>query len=129
VILSFGLVAVAAGALVVAVPTAAAPPVYPARVQVAADEFRLTPSRLKLKAGAVIVQLANYGEDPHDLKFRRAGGTRTYVIREVGPGEDRDLEVKLLPGRFTLWCSIADHRKRGMQATLLVLKRRASGVE
>ena len=116
------LVAAAAGALVLALPTAAAP-VYPARVQVAADELRLTLSRLKLKAGPVIVQLANYGEDPHDLKFRRAGGTRTYVIRETAPGEDRDLEVKLLPGRFTLWCSIADHRKRGMQATLLVLRR------
>jgi plastocyanin len=118
----FGLVAAAVGALVLAVPTAAAP-VYPARVQVAADEFRLTLSRLKLKAGPVIVQVANYGEDPHDLKFRRAGGTRTYVIRETAPGEDRDLEVKLLPGRFTLWCSIADHRKRGMKATLLVLRR------
>jgi hypothetical protein len=117
------LVSVTAGALVVAVPTAAAPVVYPARVQVAADEFRLTLSRLKLRAGPVIVQLANFGEDPHDLKFRRAGGTRTYVIRETAPGEDRDLEVRLLPGRFTLWCSIADHRKRGMQATLLVLKR------
>jgi hypothetical protein len=122
------LVSAAAGALVVAVPTAAAP-VNPARVQVAAEEFRLTLSRLKLKAGPVIVQLANFGEDPHDLKFRRAGGTRTYVIRETAPGEDRDLEVELLPGRFTLWCSIADHRKRGMQATLLVLKRRAPGVK
>jgi hypothetical protein len=111
---------VAAGALVAAVPTAAAP-VYPARVQVAADEFRLTLSRPKIKAGPVIVQLANFGEDPHDLRLRRAGGSRTYVIRETAPGEDRDLEVKLLPGRFTLWCSIADHRKRGMQATLLVL--------
>lgn len=125
---SLGLVAATAGALATAVPTAAAP-VYPARVQVAADEFRLTLSRLKIKTGPAIVQLANFGEDPHDLKFRRAGGTRTYVIRETGPGEDRDLEVKLLAGRFTLWCSIADHRKRGMQATLLVLKRQPSGVK
>lgn len=119
-------VLVAAGALALAVPTAAAP-VYPARVQVAADEFRLTLSRLKIKAGPAIVQLANFGEDPHDLKFRRAGGTRTYAIAETAPGEDRDLEVRLLAGRFTLWCSIGDHRKRGMKATLLVVKRLPQG--
>jgi plastocyanin len=112
-----------AGALLLSGPAEATRSVYPARVQVVADEFRFTLSRLKIKAGPAIVQLANFGEDPHDLRFRRAGGTRTYAIRETAPGEDRDLEVKLLPGRFTLWCSIADHRKRGMQTQLLVLKR------
>jgi plastocyanin len=117
------LLAAAAVAAAASIPAAAAPPVYPARVQVAADEFRLTLSRLKIKAGPAIIQLANFGEDPHDLRFRRLGGTRTYAIPETGPGEDSDLEVKLRPGKFTLWCSIADHRQRGMQATLLVVKR------
>lgn len=119
----FGLAFAFVVALVAVLPAGAASPVYPARVQVAADEFRFTLSRLKIKAGPAIVQLANFGEDAHDLKFRRAGGTRTYSIPETGPGEDRDLEVKLLAGKFTLWCSIADHRKRGMQARLLVVKR------
>ena len=96
--------------------------VYPARVQVAAEEFHLGLSRAKIVSGPVIIQLANFGEDPHDLRFRRAGGTRIYAIKETLPGDDRDLQVKLLPGRFTLWCSIADHRQRGMQATLLVVK-------
>jgi plastocyanin len=118
----FGLIFGSLVALVAALPAGAASPVYPARVQVAADEFRFTLSRLKIKAGPAIVQLANFGEDHHDLKFRRAGGTRTYSIPETGPGEDRDLEVKLLAGKFTLWCSIADHRRRGMQAKLLVVK-------
>jgi plastocyanin len=108
----------------VAVPAAAAPaPVYPARVQVVAAEFSLTPSRAKIKAGTAIIQLANFGEDAHDLRFHRAGGTRTYAIATTAPGEDRNLEVKLLPGRYSLWCSIADHRKLGMQTTLLVVKR------
>jgi plastocyanin len=104
-----------------AVPAGTAPPA-PARVQVVADEFTLTPSRLKLKAGPAIVELSNFGEDPHDLRFQRAGGTRVYGIKTTPPGDDTDLSVKLLPGRYTLWCSIADHRKRGMQATLIVLK-------
>ena len=114
------LAAAAAASIVAAAVPAGAAPVIPARVQVAADEYTLTPSRLKIKAGPAIIQLANFGEDPHDLRFQRAGGTRVYAIKTTAPGADTDLEVKLLPGRFTLWCSLADHRKRGMSASLVV---------
>jgi hypothetical protein len=92
----------------------------PARVQVAADEFRYSLSRPSIKAGPAIVQLVNYGEDEHDLRLRRAGGTRTYRVGKIRPGGLAELEARLLPGRFTLWCSLADHRARGMSATLFV---------
>jgi hypothetical protein len=92
----------------------------PARIQVAADEFSYSLSRQTVKAGPAIVQLVNYGEDEHDLRLRRAGGTRTYRIGRVRPGGLGELEARLLPGRFTLWCSLADHRRRGMSATLVV---------
>jgi hypothetical protein len=92
----------------------------PARVQVGADEFGYTLSRRSISAGPAIVQLVNYGEDEHDLRLRRSGGTRTYRIGKVRPGGLAELEARLLPGRFTLWCSLADHRARGMNATLLV---------
>ncbi len=92
----------------------------PARVQIGADEFRYSLSRQSLKAGPAIVQLVNYGEDEHDLRLRRAGGTRTYVVGKVGPGGSAELETRFLPGRFTLWCSLADHRRRGMSATFVV---------
>ena len=94
--------------------------VSPARVQVSADEFRFTLSRQSIKAGSAIVQLVNYGEDEHDLRLRRAGGTRVYRLGVTRPGGVRELETRLLPGRFTLWCSLADHRRRGMTAALLV---------
>ena len=92
----------------------------PARVQVGADEFGYTLSRPAVKAGPVIVQLANFGEDEHDLRLRRVGGTRTYRIRTVAPGRIGELEARFLPGRFRLWCSLADHRARGMSAVLVV---------
>lgn len=92
----------------------------PARVQVGADEFRYLLSRQTIKAGPAIVQLVNYGEDEHDLRLRRAGGTRVYRIGKLRPGGVGELEARFLPGRFTLWCSLADHRKRGMSATLVV---------
>lgn len=92
----------------------------PARVQVGADEYRYALSRQSIKAGPAIVQLVNYGEDEHDLRLRRAGGTRTYRIGKVRPGALSELETRFLPGRFTLWCSLGDHRRRGMTATLVV---------
>ena len=98
--------------------SASAPP--PARLQVAAKEFSLTLSRAKLKPGWAIVELANYGEDPHDLRLRRIGGTVTRSIPLVQPGDQRSLQAKLLPGRYKLWCSVADHAARGMRAQLIV---------
>jgi plastocyanin len=97
---------------------ATAPP--PARLQVAAKEFSLTLSRAKLKPGWAIVELANYGEDPHDLRLRRIGGTVTRTIAIVQAGDQRSLRVNLLPGRYRLWCSLPDHAARGMQAQLVV---------
>ena len=94
----------------------------PARVQVSADEFSYSLSRQSIKAGPAIVQLVNYGEDEHDLRLRRTGGTRTYRIGKVRPGGLGEIEARFLPGRFTLWCSLADHRRRGMNATLVVRK-------
>jgi uncharacterized cupredoxin-like copper-binding protein len=92
----------------------------PARVQVGADEFRYALSRQTIVAGPAIVQLANYGEDEHDLRLRRIGGTRVYRIGTVAPGRIGELEARFRAGKFRLWCSIADHRARGMSATLVV---------
>jgi plastocyanin len=92
----------------------------PARVQVGAAEYSFTLSRPAIKAGTAIVELVNFGEDPHDLRLQRVGGTRVYAIGETRPGDAVDRTFKLLPGKYRLWCSIANHRRLGMQATLLV---------
>lgn len=107
------IVAVLAAVLVTAAPA-------PARLQVSADEFRYALSRQSIEAGPAIVELVNFGEDVHDLRLRRVGGTRTYRIGRVRPGRFGELETRFRPGRFTLWCSVADHRRRGMVARLVV---------
>jgi hypothetical protein len=113
--------------LALAAPSLAAGKPGPARVQVVAEEFSLTLSRRTLVAGPAIVELANFGEDPHDLKLRRqAAGAPTLTIAEVGPSRQAQLRARLAPGRFVLWCSIADHRQRGMQAHITVRRRTPS---
>lgn len=99
----------------------AAPP--PARVQVVAQEFRFALSRQSIKAGWAIIELRNAGEDAHDLRMRRLGGTRVYSWPVTQSGGVVDKEFRLPPGRYILYCSLADHRALGMQAELLVKKR------
>jgi hypothetical protein len=115
------LVVVVAGTLA-SVAVAAGP--NPARVQVTAAEFRLTLSRASIRRGPVVVELFNLGEDDHDLALRRmAKGARTLRIAVAAPGRFRRLEARLAPGRYALWCTLADHRARGMHATLVVRSR------
>jgi hypothetical protein len=97
-------------------PNAAAP----ARLGVTAKEFSFSLSRTTLKRGPAIVELDNFGQDVHDLRLRRVGGTRTYALAATKPGGLAELDLRLRPGRYRLWCSIADHRARGMQATFRV---------
>jgi plastocyanin len=107
-----------AAAFLFAAPTPAT--VYPARVQVTAKEFFYALSRGSVVAGPAIVELVNYGEDPHDLRLQRIGARHIAGTPEVQPGAYYDLNVKLVPGKYRLWCSVANHRQLGMSATLVV---------
>lgn len=118
------LLAVGALVAVLTAASAAAAPPQPARLQVTADEFTLALSRSAVRAGPAIVGLVNFGEDDHDLALRRrAPGARTWKVRTVEPGDFRERQLRLAAGRYQLWCTIADHRALGMQATLRVRPR------
>jgi plastocyanin len=97
---------------------AAAPP--PARVQVVAQEFRFALSRQTIRAGWAVIELRNAGEDAHDLRLRRVGGTRVVRWPVTQPGAVVDRSVKLRPGTYRLYCSVANHGALGMRATLVV---------
>jgi hypothetical protein len=92
----------------------------PARLGISASEFHLVLSRPSVRAGVVEIELQNMGQDPHDLRLRRIGGTHTFTIPLTKPGARRDVAIRLRPGRYRLWCSVADHRALGMQALLRV---------
>jgi plastocyanin len=94
--------------------------VAPARLQVVAKEFSFGLSRASLKAGPAVIELANFGQDPHDLRLQRVGSRHIAGIGEVAAGERGELTLKLVRGRYSLWCSVANHRKLGMRATLVV---------
>ena len=92
----------------------------PARLGVSASEYHLVLSRPSVKAGVVEIELQNAGQDPHDLRMRRVGGTHTFSLPLTQPGKRRTLALQVRPGRYRLWCSIANHRTLGMQTLLRV---------
>jgi hypothetical protein len=92
----------------------------PARLGAGATEFHLVLSRSSVRAGVVEIELQNVGQDPHDLRIRRVGGTHTFSIPLTRPGARRSVAINMRPGRYRLWCSVADHRAVGMQALLRV---------
>jgi plastocyanin len=114
---------IAAAVIALALVSGAAAKVKaPSRVQVSAKEFSFSLSRQSVQAGPAIIELVNFGEDPHDLRVQRIGGAHIAGTPQVQPGDYYDLSMKLLPGKYRLWCSIANHRALGMQATLTVRK-------
>jgi plastocyanin len=99
-----------------------APP-PPARLQVVAQEFRYALSRQVIAAGPAIIELQNDGEDAHDLRLRRVGGTRVYALPLTQSGQTVDREFTFRAGTYRLYCAVANHRGLGMQATLVVRRR------
>ena len=97
----------------------------PDRVMVRGVEYDLTLSKTKLKPGRAIVQFVNAGEDPHDLKLQRVGDDTEISLGVVAPGSYANLDTRLRKhSTYVLWCSLSDHRQRGMEATLRTRKRR-----
>jgi hypothetical protein len=105
--------------------TVAAADRTPARLLVTASEWRYVLSQAKLPRGPAIIQLYNGGEDPHNLRIRRASGGAVRRIGKLNPGEAGSVELRLSRGkRYRLWCSLPQHRDRGMKATLKVARAR-----
>jgi plastocyanin len=95
----------------------------PSRVQVVAKEYSFGLSRSVVRSGPAVIELANFGQDPHDLRLQRAGARHIAGLGVVAPGSRAELSLNLPPGRYSLWCSVANHRALGMRATLVVKRR------
>jgi uncharacterized cupredoxin-like copper-binding protein len=130
--LAMGLSAAAAACLSVAgvgtsVTSAKLPPATgaaPARLLVYAQEWSLWPSRPSVRAGKIIVQLWNRGQDVHDLRVRRlshgamVGRTQDDAVTQSG--KVSQVSWRLAPGTYELYCSMPNHFKRGMHTRITV---------
>jgi hypothetical protein len=95
---------------------------FPSHLQVTQLEYRLVLSRPTIKAGTLDLEELDGGSDPHDLRLRREGGGSTIYGRLLNPGRRWDGVLWLAPGTYRLWCSLPEHAKLGMHATLRVTR-------
>ena len=118
-IVPLGAVGLALGAALI--PASASP--APSYVQITEKEYTITLSRLRVHEGSAIVGVLNAGMDNHDLVIQsNAKGSKPIRFSQLNPGSHTSRTIKLAPGRYTLWCSIANHRQLGMVAPLTVIK-------
>ena len=102
----------------------AAVPALPQRMQVTQDEWFLNLSRGRLKPGKVTIEVVNFGQDSHDLVIlRKAKGAKPIRFAKQDNflrGGRAEKTVTLVAGKYTLWCSLPQHKQRGMVAPLTV---------
>ncbi len=119
-------------------PPPAAPPATPApfpieeppleevkpavsHLSVKAVEWSYTLSRPEVSSGEVVVELNNEGEDNHNLKLQREGSDEPpLAVPEAASAERTSARLNLPPGTYQLYCSLFQHREKGMHATLVV---------
>jgi uncharacterized cupredoxin-like copper-binding protein len=98
----------------------------PTHLLVYAQEWSLWPSRAKLPAGKVYVQLWNRGQDMHDLRIRRVNASGQMVgpvdgsVKVTPSGGIRHTVWHLKRGRYMLYCSMPGHYKLGMHTPITV---------
>ena len=119
---ALAMLALAATAVLLAPVSGGAP--APARLQVTATDFHLALSRKSVRAGPIVIELVNFGEDDHDLLLHRlASGSRVRRLPVTRPEHESTLETTLKAGRYRLWCSVGNHAGLGMTAVLRVRSR------
>jgi hypothetical protein len=91
-------------------------------LQVIEVEYRLLLSRGVLRAGPVDLEALDRGMDPHDLRLQAYGSANQFGAPQLTPGQRWDGTVNLKPGVYRLWCSLPEHARLGMHATLRVVR-------
>jgi hypothetical protein len=92
------------------------------KLQVTQVEYRLLLSRTVVKAGAVDLEAIDRGMNAHDLRIRMGAGGPELAVPQLTPGKRWEGIVNLRPGTYRLWCSLPEHARLGMRATLQVVR-------
>jgi uncharacterized cupredoxin-like copper-binding protein len=84
-------------------------------------EYRLMLSRGVVQSGWLSLEAIDFGMDPHNLRLHRLGASQEIGAPELDAGQRWDGTVYLRPGVYHLWCSLPQHARMGMRATLKVV--------
>jgi len=107
-------------------------------VNIGEADFRIS-GPAQVKAGKVLLKVANQGPDQHELIVVRSSGSRLPLrsdgltvdeeaLKRAEPGSlepgqpdaVRELSVQLLPGHYVLFCNMEGHYLGGMHHQIVV---------
>lgn len=92
------------------------------QVGVKLSEWAILPNNLTVPSGQVTFVVGNDGKYPHNLAVQSNGtnlGKTPDFKKEEG---NKNLELDLQPGTYTLICTLPGHADKGMKGTLTVGK-------
>lgn len=69
-------------------------------------------------AGPTTFRIVNEGSRVHGFEIEGQGIEKK--VEEIEPGQTATLDVDLQPGRYTVYCPVADHEEKGMTMPLVV---------
>lgn len=104
------------------------PPVELSHVDLA--EFSVTVEAEVLQAGLVDLSIENFGQYPHTLVISTVAGSVLAATDLILAGEQRGLQIDLVPGDYMFTCRIVnsdgeggviDHYQEGMSAIVEVV--------
>ena len=88
-----------------------------ATLQVALNEYRVTPQNVRAASGPLTIVVHNDGRLTHDLVISQ-DGRQTAAIEPLAPGQTADLVTTLAPGRYLMASTILSDQALGAYGTL-----------
>jgi plastocyanin len=87
-------------------------------ISVTETEFSIALPSTTLAPGDYRFVVRNDGQAPHDFAIRGPGVDAKSA--QLGGGQQADVTVTLQPGSYEVWCTVGNHRQRGMLTTITV---------
>jgi hypothetical protein len=95
-------------------------------------EVKLTEFAIELPktvpVGKMVFSVTNAGTMEHNFEVEGQGIEQKFDIN-LKPGETKNLHVDLPVGKYTVYCPVNDHKKRGMELELMVAEQQSHSVK
>ncbi len=88
-------------------------------LQVALNEYRVTPQDVRAPTGLLTIYVHNYGRLTHNLVISLDGRTQA-ATKPIPPGQTQELDAALGPGHYLMASSILSDQALGAYGTLIV---------
>jgi uncharacterized cupredoxin-like copper-binding protein len=90
-------------------------------VNLAATEYKFSPSDTTVSSGKVTLNEKNDGQVTHSLEIEDVTpGHDQELEGDVAPGQSGTLTVDLKPGKYEFYCPIDNHKQMGMEGEITV---------